>query len=788
MTTRHWLNGLLALAIAAGGMVGMQTRTPSAWANDNGGLFANADTPREEGVGEITPGAFGKISLQVRDLEIGKVLQLLSIQSKRNIVASRNVAGTVTVTLLDVDFNQALDAILTPNNLTFEERDDIIFVYTQDEANRIKEQNRRTTHRVVRLQYLSAADAVALLNSLKSSAGTITPLADPGGSIEPSLASLGAQSYANTNLLVLNDYAENIEKMMALIKELDTRPTQILIEAVIMSVKMDDSNQLGVDFTILADLRSIGAAANPLNRLTGILDGNTQDLGFQSNTAQRSDDGNFKIGFTESNINVVVETLAKVQDTTILSKPKILVLNRQRAKIEVLEKRGFTTTVRTELAESTKVETLDVGTELTVRPFASDDGTIRLEVFPKISTGQIRVAGDQLVPDSAEQSILTNVMMRSGQTVILGGLFEESTELERHQVPFLGDIPILGNAFRNQSDKVTRREYIFMIRASIVKDERLGDGSAAYLDRFEQIQIGAREGLLPWAREKLTASHLQRALAFQRDGDERRALIATRWALSIDPRFVPARQLQEQITGSRPFFPGYEGLQEAVDMFIDVEARKIAPAPEAAEPVSKKTPAKAKPATAEVPPALAPATTVTVEPIVEASPATPATETVDPTPVADQPADPTPVANQGAEVDQQEIAGVEEPTESSEAPASADAQNEPADDWFDAVQAAAGRASENNEQADAGDSKPESDDAQADSSASETTDEAQADAGESKPESDSAQADAGESEADSDGTASAEPTEDDEAQADGEKPSDRDGLAGDWGVLWDDVE
>ncbi|MCC5830477.1 MAG: hypothetical protein JJU36_13610 [Phycisphaeraceae bacterium] len=770
MFTRQWLSGMLILAIAGCGLFG--AFTPSL-ANNGAGLFANEERP--EGEGEIKPGAFGKISVQARDLEIGKVLQMLAMQSQRNIVASRNVAGTVTVNLTDVDFHQALDATLRPNGLGYEEREDIIFVYTQDELARIKEQSRRMVSRVVRLQYLRASDAVTLLGSQKSQGGTIVPLADPVQNLEPSLANVGGETFANTNLLVINDFPENMEKMLGLLKEVDVRPRQVLIEAAIMSVTLNEENKFGVDFTVLADFRTF-EGASPLNKMSSLLTGSAvpsatvgRGQGTQSSMTPSGTD--FRVGFSDNNINVVLSTLAEVNDTTVLAKPKVLVLNRQRAKLEVLRREGYITRKTTEFAETETVEFLDVGTELTVRPFATEDGFIRLEIFPKISDGVVEERGDSLVPRETTQNILTNVMVRSGQTVILGGLFEEKTITGRNQVPFLGDIPILGSAFRGQADQVQRNEYIFMIRASLVRDERLGDGSAAYLDRFEQLRIGAREGLLPWSRDKLAAAHLQRAISYQRSGNDNRALMATRWALASDPRFLPARELRDQLTGSRRFHVDYEGLQEAVDMFIDTEIGQIKPRNDE-NAVNDQTSGKAVP----------------IEPIADAAKATDQADAINPETEA--------VAEEKKSSPRTHTAGTESATKADEAKvtseeaASEEARTveQPVDERESVTDA--GETSDKSAEA-AGESSAAADEAEpiADESAEAAPDASVAaeESAESTPDSSTAAEESADDDTIAEASDEESDTPKDDAQA-SEERSDDDPLAGEWGVLWDDEE
>ena len=132
---------------------------------------------------------------------------------------------------------------------------------------------------------------------------------------------------------------------------------------------------------------------------------------------------------------------------------------------------------------------------------------------------------------------------------MLGGLFRESTRVARRQVPFLGDIPVVGPLFRGHDDTVDRDEIIFLITPSIVKDQLvwgLGDEMAA---RAEAVQVGARAGLLPFSREKMTANYNQDAMSAFREGKTKRALYYIGNSLRLNPNQPEMIALREQISG-----------------------------------------------------------------------------------------------------------------------------------------------------------------------------------------------------------------------------------------------
>ena len=531
----------------------------------------------------------GHIDLHVKDLEVAKVLQLLSIQSERNIIASKNVAGSVSADLFGVDFYEALDAVLHPNGFGYREKGSFIYVYTQQELEEMDKATRKAVVRRVELNYMSAADAAAFVQPLLSSSGAITVSAEAPASMQPTLSDAGANSLASNDTLVIRDYEENVTEITNLITELDARPKQVLVEATILQAKLTEANALGVDFALFSDL-DVANLASPLGAVNELITGAAQANGERSGQAIVNNPGNtlngqssVKIGIVGSDAAVYVRALQSMTDTTVLSNPKMLVLNRQRAELLVGEKLGYLSTTQTETSATTTVEFLEVGTQLTVRPFVSNDGFIRLELKPQVSDGVTSVQAGFVIPTEQTSEMTTNVIVRNGTTVILGGLFKEDTTVDRKQTPFLGDIPIAGAAFRGQDDNVERSEVIFMVKPTIVKDEALVKMGAAAKEDAELTMMGAHQGLLPWSKTRLTQSHLRDAREAMAKGDKKKALWSANLALYLDPTFVEAMRVREQITGEKVYCSDRSILNRSIDKFIDdaVPAAALEPAADA---------------------------------------------------------------------------------------------------------------------------------------------------------------------------------------------------------------
>jgi len=549
------------------------------------------------------------VDLHVNDEDIANVLQLLSIESERNILASNSVSGTVTANLYGVTFFEALDAILHVNGFGYIEEGNFVYVYTLEELEEIKKASLQIEQRVFRLDYLTAVDAAEFVKPLLSEAGQIKTNGVTEAFGIPDSAPAGADQFANEGTMIVYDYGENIEAIAATLAEIDTKPAQVLIEATILQTSLSEANAFGIDFSIVGslDFQDFAAIGGPLQAADSLIagqgarvssDGSSGGSGGGSGTgtdggtgsgsgtqvpipgngqgnAIVSSPGNtdgsatLKMGLVDGDFAVFLRLLDEVSDTTILSRPNLLTLNRQPARVLVGRKVGFLNTTSTDTATTQTVEFLDTGTQLYVRPFVSDD-RIRLELKPQVSEAIIRQATDAsgaavTIPDELTNELTTNVIVRDGQTIVLGGLFRENVQAVRRQVPVVGDIPLIGAAFRGHDDNTERSEIIFMVTPSLVSDQILLDQAERAQGEIERVMVGTRAGLLPWSREKRSSQLNVKARKFAEEGEYEKALHCVRRSLSLNPRQTDAIALRDRILGKESQTTNRNLLDEIVE-------------------------------------------------------------------------------------------------------------------------------------------------------------------------------------------------------------------------------
>lgn len=591
------------------------------------------------------------VDLHVNDEELANVLEMLSIQSQRNIVASKNVAAKVTANLYGVTFFEALDAILHVNGFGYIERGNFIYVYTLDELKEIEKQSRQRVSAVVKLNYLNALDAAEFVKPLLSEGGAIKTNGKTATFQIPDKAPTGADEYANDSTLVVYDYEENLEEIKKLVASIDTRPAQVLIEATILQAELTENNAFGVDFSLIGDLNftDFANAGGPLKAVDQLINGKSSSInGGTSSTIAVPDDrrgraivsspgqtagpGTIKLGLVDHDVAIFLKLLDEVTDTTILSNPKVLALNRQPARVLVGRKVGYLNTTSTETSTTQTVEFLDTGTQLYVRPFVTNEGLIRMELKPQVSEAVIREARDATgaavtIPDEVTNEVVTNVMVRDGQTIVLGGLFRDSTASTRRQVPVLGDIPLIGAAFRGHDDEVKRSEIIFLVTPSIVSDQVLlagGDKAKALIDH---VRAGAREGTLPFSRTRMTGQLLVEAQRLADAGKNEEAMWKVNQALAMDPHMPEAQSLREKLAGNRKVWPSNSMLQDVLRAEMGVSKPKVdaTPTDTFTPNTTPETTAPQQAGTIPTTPEATPATTTTLAQPEQSAQATPAT-------------------------------------------------------------------------------------------------------------------------------------------------------------------
>ncbi len=442
------------------------------------------------------------LSMEFQDVEIRSVLDILAQFTNMNVVASDSVAGNITLRLINVPWDQALDIILKSKNLGKRENGNVILVapateLAEQEAQELAAQQAveafsplRTEY--IRLSYARAEDVLTLISDGSGPSGN--------GGFGGTNNNLGNQDNntllsnrgtvtidKRTNTLIIQDVADSIENIRKLIGKIDIPVRQVMIEARIVSATDTFSKEIGVSWGILSN-----GAANNRNLLVGgsqqtladlkdfdieTTTVNGQTVSYPSYNISRPDNLNVDLGVSNpagsiafgllgiSDLMLDLELSALQADNRgeVISTPKILTADKQTAKVssgtqipyQEAAASGATTTSFREAALS-----------LEATPNITPDGKIGLQLL--ITNGTPTIINNQVA--ISEDSISTNVIVEDGQTIVLGGVFKNRTNNGVDKVPFLGDLPYIGRAFRRDVRSNNKEELLIFITTRLVND------------------------------------------------------------------------------------------------------------------------------------------------------------------------------------------------------------------------------------------------------------------------------------------------------------------------------
>jgi len=528
---------------------------------------------------DVAVTARGTVELHVANVPLSTVLRLLSTKGQRNIIASPDVKGIVTADFYNTKFEDALHAILVSNGAGYRTVGNFIYVHSAKELDEIaaKEKNQPYT-RVFPLNYLTAEDAggdKGYVSKMVGAEGTVVASTPPGKGLESSVSDAGGASSGHPDFLVVTAKPDMMTRVANLLKELDVRPKQVLIESTILRASLKDDNALGIDFNLVGgvDLELLGAQSTGVQNITlGNLPANRFELG---NAAASTDfrgnvpSGGLTFGVIKDQVAVFVRALEQVTDTVVVANPKLLALNKQKGQVIVGRRDGYLTTTVTETQAVQTVQFLETGTALIFRPFISDDGFIRVELHPKDSVGFVSAQG---LPSEQTTEVTTNVILRDGETILIGGLFREVTTDSKSQLPGLGSLPLIGPLFRSNKESSEREEVIILLTIHVIADQqKLVDASREALEDVERLRVGTRQGLMGTGRERLAQSNYRLALEAHNAGDRERALWYADMSIQNLPRFLPAIELKERITGERTWDEDATGGREFLHRLIAQE-------------------------------------------------------------------------------------------------------------------------------------------------------------------------------------------------------------------------
>jgi len=422
-----------------------------------------------------------KLSLNFQNIEVRAVLQLLADFTGMNLVSSDTVKGNLTLRLKNVPWDQALDIILKSKGLAMRQSGNVMMVAPAAEiaarekqeldAQRQQVELEPLYTEIIEVKFAKAEQLATLLSSRGQGAGQGSSSSSDQRGFLSSRGSITIDQ--RTNSLLIRDTAEQLSQIREVIDHLDKPVRQVLIESRIVIANNDFNKELGVRFgTSTQDGTKLGqfAASGNLNGTTQIINGEELEQADRLNVdlPVANPSGSIGLALAKLPLGMILELeLSAMQaegNGEIISSPRVITSNQQQATIEQ-------------------------GTEIPYQEASSSGATsvsfkeavLKLDVVPQITPDDrivmdLEVSQDQVgsifngVPSIDTRSVQTQVLVDNGETVVLGGIYEQNTQDNIERVPFFGDLPYVGFLFKNTAKTDQKRELLVFVTPKIVKE------------------------------------------------------------------------------------------------------------------------------------------------------------------------------------------------------------------------------------------------------------------------------------------------------------------------------
>ena len=433
-----------------------------------------------------------RLTLNFQDIETRAVLQLLAETSGRNIVVSDTVQGNVTLRLRNVPWDQALDIVMTTKGLDMRENGNVIIVAPAEEIAARETADLEARQAITELEplyseflqvnYAKAGDLAALIGG------------EGGNALLSERGSVGIDD--RTNTLLVQDTAERLQDIRRLVRTLDIPIRQVLIESRIVVVNDDFSRDLGVRFGFTGidnnssdGIISVTGSGEGSDVIVGSALDNLANTGqpfpvtapgitdrYAVNVPIENPAGRLALAVLNSDYIVDLELTALQAEGRgeIVSTPRIITANQKEARIE----QGVEIPYQESASSgATTTQFKKAVLSLTVTPQITPDDNIIMDLLvSKDNVGELTPsATGGLVPSIDTRAVETQVLVRDGQTVVLGGIYETERRDTISKVPFLGDIPGVGALFRSKSNVSNKAELLIFVTPRI-----LNEGSSIY--------------------------------------------------------------------------------------------------------------------------------------------------------------------------------------------------------------------------------------------------------------------------------------------------------------------
>ena len=440
-------------------------RSAGATASMPPGVMRNAG---QTSVGGTNGRYVGKpVTFNFQDVPVRTVLQLIAEESNLNVVVADTVSGSVTLRLINVPWDQALEILLRAKGLDQRRDGNVVWVAPQAElsAYELAQNNARINlensgeliTEYIPINYGNAQDLIAIIQANGSGGGGAAGGGGGAGGNRGFLSARGSISAdTRTNTLLINDTRKKIDEIKRMLVVLDRPVDQVLIEARVVIADETFSRDIGATFSF-----------NNVNNPSASSDRTTTD-GFNLNLPV-SGGGTFNFGILSpsSNLDLSLSALEAEGRGEVVSNPRVITTNQREATITQGDEIGYTTPQAAGAGQALATPAFkEALLELKVTPTITTDG----RVFMQINLKKDDIKGFTLgVPSLTKRSVTTGVMVDSGDTVVIGGVYEFRNRQDITKLPWLGDVPLLGNLFKKRGKTHSKAELLVFVTPRVLQ-------------------------------------------------------------------------------------------------------------------------------------------------------------------------------------------------------------------------------------------------------------------------------------------------------------------------------
>jgi len=390
------------------------------------------------------------VSLDYSDVDVRDLIGMLASKAGINVIYSDDVNGSTRINLNKVPFDEAFRTILNINNLAAQQVGDNILRIASPQTFTNEQKKAFQQTRVFYLNYALASEIRAQLAAVAAAEGRT--------------ASFSVD--LPNNAVIATDSAMGLDSTARLIRSLDRVPKQVQIEAKFVEVALDSEQHIGV--------RWYAGAGTPNGVLPMTAPGTFRGA---ENTIPFAETiyGAFRLGKLMGNslLDATLNTAAQKGKLKVLSDPKVTTLNNKEASMDVTKQTPYTTeewSATTPPVRTIKAVYVTTGINLKVTPTITSDGRIMLKVVPSVSQASSNKTIIGGAPGIDTRKADTNIIVKNGETVVIGGLIQDTQSDTVFKIPLLGDIPVLGWLFRKKSTVRSRMELLIFVTPKVIED------------------------------------------------------------------------------------------------------------------------------------------------------------------------------------------------------------------------------------------------------------------------------------------------------------------------------